>query len=398
MTDTESAPDLSTEQESCTILVADDSATIRASLARTLPSDIVVLEAINGDQAWSQLQSDPSIRLVISDLNMPDVDGYELLRRMRQSEDSRLVNMPVIVLTASEDTQIKSRAFIAGANDFVPKKFDKVELLARVRVHQKLALTINELEASRQNLKQQADRDELTGLLNRRSFFSKVRDLQALMQRHSEEISVLMLDLDHFKQINDTYGHQAGDYVLKETATIFSEKVRDGDLLARIGGEEFIIAAPYAGLMAALVLGERIRKAVEGHQFRFNGQDITVTVSIGISNAEGHRPSALDDTITQADRRLYIAKNKGRNRVCASDTNEKLFELATNHPIRPKVDAALQMLEHGNEETLYPHLHHLLLKIAPLLELANSHGEATIDMDTYSVLLEQIGEKFSEPD
>lgn len=396
MTPTDPAIDLSPDHEACTVLVADDSATIRASLVRTMPSDITVIEATDGEQAWELLQSTPDIRLLISDLDMPILNGYELVDRIRQSGEPRLVNLPVIILTASEDTQIKSRAFIAGANDFVPKKFDKVELLARVRVHQKLAQTIAELEASRENLRKQADRDELTGILNRRSFFGKVRELQALMQRHNEELSVLMLDLDHFKTVNDNFGHPAGDKVLKEAAAIFLDKIRDGDLLARLGGEEFIIAAPYAGLMAALVLGERIRKAIETHRFTYNGKEIPVTVSVGISTAEGHQASNLDDTITQADKRLYIAKNKGRNRVCASDTNERLVELVTNHPVRPKVDAALQMLEHGKEENLFPHLSYLLMKLMPLLKLANKHGDKDIDLENYETLISEIDARFRE--
>lgn len=379
-----------TDNPSSTILVADDSVTIRASLIRTMPSDINILEAVNGEDAWETLQTNENIDLVISDLDMPRLNGYELLQRMRSAKNTRLETLPVIILTGSEDTNIKSNAFIAGASDFVPKKFDKVELLARIRVHQKLAQTIRELEKSRAVLSTQANTDPLTGLLNRRSYFEKSRDLLSLMERHSEDFSVIMLDLDHFKNINDTYGHQAGDYVLKEAAKIYAKVIRDGDILARIGGEEFVIAAPYSNLLAALVVGERLRKAIELHEFVYEGKALQVSVSIGIADRENKRNVPLEDIMAIADERLYLAKKKGRNKVCASDNNEKLGELADTHPIRPKLDTALQMVDHGNIDSLISHLPYLMEKIIPLLKMANEFGGDELDMEIINRLIKNL--------
>ncbi len=383
-------PLIDAETGSCTILVVDDSTTIRASLARTMPSDITIKEAGDGSQAWNILDADNNIDLVISDLDMPVMNGLELLRKMRSSGKRHLMNMPVIVLAGSEDIKIKSDAFIAGANDFVPKKFDKVELLARVRVHQKLAQTIRQLEESRRILKSQADTDALTGLINRRCFFSKTENMMALMQRQSEHFSIIMMDLDHFKAINDTYGHQAGDYVLKTTARVFESVVRESDVLARIGGEEFIIIAPYTNLMAGLVLAERLRKNIEEHEFIYNDNRLQVTLSLGLAASDPNTEVNLEALITEADGRLYTAKARGRNRVCASDTNEKLGELAENNPTRPKLEGALQMIEHGNIESLLVHLPYLLEKAIPLLELANDYGGDEVDLNALAKLIENI--------
>ena len=375
---------------SATILVVDDSATIRASLVRTMPSDISIKEAGNGNEAMQILETDPAIDLVISDLDMPVMNGLQLLRAMRTSGNHYLENIPVIVLAGSEDSKIKSDAFIAGANDFVPKKFDKVELLARIRVHQKLAQTIRQLEESRQILKAQAETDSLTGLLNRRCFFARSETMLALMRRQQEHFSIIMMDLDHFKAINDTYGHQAGDYVLKTTARVFESVLRESDLLARIGGEEFVVIAPCTNLMAGLVLAERLRKAIEEHEFIVNDNRLHVTLSLGLASSQHDADVSLETLITEADGRLYSAKSRGRNRVCASDSNEKLGELAENYPARPKLESAMQMIEHGNIESLLAHLPYLLKSITPLLELANEYGGDEIDLAKLDKIIRNI--------
>ena len=158
------------------ILVVDDSVTIRAGLARSLLDNQKIVEAVNGEEAWKLLQEDSQIELVITDLDMPVLDGYELIKRIRTSNVFRIVNIPVIVVTGAEDTRAKQRAFIAGANDFISKTADRIELMARVCAHQKLAQTIRDLEESRRILKMQADTDHLTKLTNRRSFFVKANE------------------------------------------------------------------------------------------------------------------------------------------------------------------------------------------------------------------------------
>lgn len=351
------------------ILIADDSATIRATLAKAVKDEFFAIGASNGDEAWKLLEKDPSIELVVTDLAMPGLDGFGLIRRMRASENSRIHNTPVIVVTGANDTEARERAFVEGANDFIAKTSDHVEFLARVRAHQKLAQTIRELESSRRFLREQANTDPLTKLANRRSFFSLVSTVLAQMHRQNQHFSVIMLDIDHFKRINDTYGHQAGDFVLVELSKVLSSAIREGDLLARMGGEEFVVASPYTNRLAAIVLSERLRKSVEDRKFVFEGNQIPVTISLGVaSKTKG--TDDIDKLLAVADSRLYIAKEKGRNRICASDKsrNERITESVV---VCPKVDEALTMIKHGNTFRLLPHLHELIEQLVPLMELIN---------------------------
>lgn len=363
------------------ILLVDDSATIRAGLSRGLSAEVAIKEAVDGEQAWEILQQNNLIELVITDLDMPKVDGFELIERIRASDQSRIANTPIIVVTGAEDTQAKHRAYVAGANDFISKNVDKVELLARVHSLQYLARTIRDLEASRLAFQKQADTDVLTKLTNRRSFFSKATECLTLMRRHQEDFSVLMLDIDRFKAINDAYGHQAGDYILVQVAQILNQNIRANDVLARIGGEEFAIALPYSNRLASVVLAERLRTAINSGNFEFAGKIIPVTVSLGIATVEKSVPCAIESLLGIADQRLYRAKRRGRNRLCASDN---IATSDASHDINdgcPKLDQALTMIKHGNEHEIDDHLYMLIREAVPLFKLGNKHHKDLFDID-----------------
>jgi two-component system cell cycle response regulator len=372
------------------ILIADDSATIRATLAKAVKDEFLSIGASNGEEAWNLLQKNSSIELVVTDLAMPGLDGFGLIRRMRASKNSRIHNTPVIVVTGANDTEARERAFVEGANDFIAKTSDHVEFLARVRAHQKLAQTIRELESSRRFLREQANTDPLTKLANRRSFFYMVTSVLAQMHRQNQHFSVVMLDIDHFKRINDTYGHQAGDFVLVELSKVLSNAIREGDLLARMGGEEFVVASPYTNRLAAIVLSERLRKSVEDRKFVIDGNQIPVTISLGVAS-KTKSTDDIDKLLAVADSRLYIAKEKGRNRICASDKsrNERITESVV---VCPKIDEALTMIKHGNTFRLLPHLHELSEQLLPLLELINEQQiDPPFDLDSISKTIEALG-------
>jgi len=362
------------------ILIVDDSATIRATLSRAVKGEFTSEIATNGEQAWRLLLEDPSIKLVVTDLAMPELDGYGLIKRIRSSDLARIVSMPLIVVTSAEDTKARERAFIEGANDFIAKTSDHVEFLARVRAHEKLAKTIHELEESRRFLKEQANTDPLTKLANRRNFFQVASRDMAQMQRQSEHFSLIMIDIDHFKRINDTYGHQTGDFILVELSKVLSAAVREGDTLARIGGEEFVVASPHTNRLAAIVLSERLRKSAESTEFEFEGNNIPVTISLGIATMTKGGDD-VDKLLAVADSRLYMAKQKGRNRICASDKSEKGDRLVDMDMVCPKLDEAMTMIKHGNTFRLMPHLHELTMQLIPLLRLVNDEVDEPLNID-----------------
>ena len=190
---------------------------------------------------------------------------------------------------------------------------------------------------------------------------------------------MLMMDIDHFKNTNDTFGHAAGDYVLTQVALALANNVREEDTVARVGGEEFIVSSPYTNRLAAIVLAERLRKAVESLDLIYNGNRIPVTISIGIA-MQPQDGDALDTLMGVADERLYVAKNAGRNRFCAA--NKHHDEPAVDiDMVCPKLDEAITMIKHGNLQRLMPHMSKLLEDLIPLFELANEESPVHIDVD-----------------
>jgi len=313
------------------LLLVEDSMTSMAVIARGLLEHYSLIHARDGEEAWQILRSEPMIELVITDILMPRVSGQQLLKLIRTSDDPRIRNLPVIVMTTTDGNAEKHLAFLNGANDFINKPVDPLELQARVNVHLRLAGTIRELEASRKALAEQATTDSLTGLRNRRSFYEQANELLVSCRRRDEDMSVLLLDIDHFKKVNDTFGHQAGDTVLIAVARLLESVIRAdasrrrGDTVARFGGEEFVIMLPLTNRLGAAVLAERVRASIEAADIRTEGRRIPVTASIGIATLAAEMVESIDRLLTIADRRLYLAKNGGRNRICLSDDGKSSF-------------------------------------------------------------------------
>lgn len=307
------------------ILLVDDSMTSTTVIARDLCEHYALIQAHDGEEAWAILLGEPRIDLVITDIQMPRVSGQQLLKLIRQSGDSRIRNLPVIVMTTADDSSEKHLAFLNGANDFLNKPIDPLELQARVSVHHRLARTIRELEESRMTLAEQATTDALTKLKNRRLFYSQSEQNLATCRRHGKDMSVMVLDIDFFKKVNDTHGHHAGDEVLVRLAQLLTRMARAGDTVARFGGEEFAVLLPETNRLGAAVFGERIRAAIEMEEIVVEDQRIPITASIGVATLAAEGVESIDQLLNIADHRLYLAKNGGRNRICVADDGRSTF-------------------------------------------------------------------------
>ncbi len=307
------------------LLLVEDSQTTTALLSKYLGNSYRLLHAKDGVQAWAALESNPEIALVITDIHMPNMTGHQLLVKIRKSEDGRHKNLPVIVMTTAEDNVDRNLAFLNGANDFVTKPIDEMEMMARVNVHYRLARTIRELEASQFALAEQATTDSLTKLRNRRAFFENGAKAVVMARRYMSDLSVVLLDIDHFKKINDTYGHSVGDDALVLVGEILLELSRAEDTVARIGGEEFALLLPDTNRLGTAVLAERIRSAIEREQFISGDKIISITASIGIATFGVDSAETIDQLLGVADNRLYLAKNAGRNRICVNDEGKTTF-------------------------------------------------------------------------
>lgn len=307
------------------LLLVEDSQTTTALLSKYLGHTYRLLHAKDGVQAWDVLEKNPDIAIVITDIHMPNMSGHQLLVKIRKSDGANHKNLPVIVMTTAEDNVDRNLAFLNGANDFITKPIDEMELVARLNVHYRLARTIRELEASKKALAEQATTDSLTKLKNRRAFFENGTKAVALARRYVSDLSVLLLDIDYFKKINDTYGHAVGDEALIMVAQILIEMSRTEDTVARIGGEEFALLLPDTNRLGTAVLAERIRSAIEREQFITGDKIVPITVSIGIATFGVDPADSIDQLLGVADNRLYMAKNAGRNRICVNDEGKTTF-------------------------------------------------------------------------
>ncbi len=254
--------------------------------------------------------------LVVVSLGLANFDGLRLCSQLRSLDRTR--HTPLLMLADLEDRQRILRGLDLGVNDYIVRPIDKNEIIARVRTQVRRKRYADSLRNNVQAAMEMAVVDPLTGLNNRRYLESHLVGLLEQAAQKGRPVSTMILDIDHFKRVNDSYGHDAGDEVLKSFAARVKRVVRGGDLMCRFGGEEFIVVMPDTKLSIAQIVGERIRAAVAGAPFEIEkgARAIPVTVSIGVADSNGDdTPDAL---FRRADQALYLSKNSGRNRVTAA--------------------------------------------------------------------------------
>lgn len=295
------------------VLIADDSALSRALLRSTLQRwgyDVVVAE--DGDQAW-KLLSDPNAPLVaILDWVMPGLTGPEVCRKVRETR--REPYTYILLLTSKNTKEETVEGMDSGADDYVVKPFHEHELLVRLRAGKRIVDLQTELLEAREELRDRANKDILTMLPNRPAIHTILQQELSRCHRDHRTVGVILLDLDHFKNINDTYGHFAGDAVLKETASRLRGNMRPYDRIGRYGGEEFLVVLPNCDLEQAAQQAERMREKLHHRAMYVDGAELHVTASFGVTISDGSERSP-DSFIRVADEALYQAKNSGRNRI-----------------------------------------------------------------------------------
>lgn len=310
------------------LAVDDDSLSLRLLVTHLKKAGHNVLQAKNGDEALHvALENNP--HLVVTDWMMPGLDGIGLVKSLRKTEMGR--DMYILILTGAEEETRVVEAFEAGVDDFVKKPFSPPILVSRVNAGDRLVRLRDEMARDKKRLRQQmaelavlnrklstsAVTDPLTQLPNRRYAMARLEEAW-VKHRAPGEVSLIMIDIDHFKSVNDKYGHDAGDAVLKDVANAMKSKLRDSDTVCRLGGEEFVVICPGCNSEAAARVAERLRAAVESTRTTFGTYDQSVTISAGVAQRTGDM-TAPDALLKAADVAVYSAKHSGRNRVILAE-------------------------------------------------------------------------------
>ncbi|MEK6644320.1 MAG: diguanylate cyclase [Planctomycetota bacterium] len=315
------------------VLIVDDDPASRRLIHKYLQdSGMEVMEAANGREAM-RIVLDEAPPIIVTDWEMPEMSGIELCRALRTHEGVRFAY--IIIVTAESDTERLVEAFEAGADDFLPKPVNHHELVARLRAGQRIArlesdlarhareihqlnaesaVVNKKLENANSRLLKIATIDYLTGLPNRREAMNRLRECWATWERYQSLLSCIMIDIDHFKNFNDEYGHAAGDQILAETAGVLARSVRVNDIVCRIGGEEFLVICPHTDMDGAAACAEKLRSAVESAQFVHEARPLHVTISLGLAEA-GDYMKTPEEFLKIVDKAMYDSKNSGRNCV-----------------------------------------------------------------------------------
>jgi len=301
------------------ILIAEDNPAFRKLLEDLLVTwgyDVVVAQ--DGNEAWQDLMSEDAPQLVILDWKMPGMEGVEICRKIRKAAEEKYTY--IILLTSQQRDEELVIGMEAGADDYIIKPFKHNELKVRLRAGRRIIELQNELLAAREIFQAKAAHDSLTGLLNHEEILGTLDKELARSEREGGCVSIIMADIDHFKMVNDMYGHLAGDTVLRITAKKMHSMERAYDSIGRYGGEEFLFVLPECCTECATAFAERLRSCISIDSIDTSEGKIPITISLGV--ATSHKDGRMDEIslVKAADKALYKAKENGRNRVeVASD-------------------------------------------------------------------------------
>lgn len=346
------------------ILAVDDSRVMRRAMSKVLGKEYRVTEAEHGEDAWTLLTNDDSIQVVFTDLSMPYLDGFGLLERIRNSDESRIKDMPVIIITGKEDDdETKQDALTKGANDFITKPFDSVQLQARAKAHINFKQTTNKLSEVETKLERQSAVDEVTGLGGQRYFCKAANEMMSYLKRHGGQYILVRINIDKFDSIFIKGGKPFADAILKEVGNRFNQVVRQEDMLARIGLSKFAMLLRSTSMDEAIKLSKRICNEIAGLKFKSKTAEVNITVSIGLLEPLVEEDADIEKHIENCEIYLQQAISAGGNRVVAHSN------IPQDKTIEEHVDisTALSWLENGEESKIEPHRNNIIKQLKPLL-------------------------------
>jgi diguanylate cyclase (GGDEF)-like protein len=356
------------------ILIIDDSRIVHAAIKKAVKEEFEVLDAFDGEEGWIILREDHEIQLVITDQGMPKLDGFGLIKRIRESAVTRIAEVPIIMVTGAEQEQVEVRekALSLGATDFLTKPFENTIILARARSYTKFDQTIRDLEETEDALIEQAVLDTQTGVYNHRYLLERGEKDISFAQRHREELSLFCLELDNFNDYILNVGEEIAEKLLKWSADLLKKTMRKEDTIARIGECRFAVLAPTAEHFDAVSFCERIKETFATTEFNKSLLANPITVSIGVASLVHDQENDIKKILDEAVDRTKQAKILGGNRVIGANPEEiraKLYNEARSQKL--SLDTIIKLYHNGEYELLAPYLKQIATSIFPLLELCN---------------------------
>ncbi len=376
------------------ILVVDDSKLIRVAATKILEPDYLVVLAHDGEEAWEMIQADASIQVVFSDLTMPKLDGFSLLKRARESDDTRIKNLPLIIMTLdTDDESRRETALRLGATDFISKPFNSIDLKARAKAHATMETITRELKHRAELLERNFNKDPLTGLNNRSYFVEKLWQDCSYSVRHQTSLSTLRFDIDSFNQMFVQMGKESAHGIMQAVAEKVSTCLRDEDTAARIGLSTIVIVAPGSTLKEARLLAESLQKQVARITYTMDSVQYKVRLSIALYSPDESKNFKPDDILRALEKLVNEAMDKGGNQIRPAmqinvnkpadekkaaptvDTDESAGiesrVTGLGNGLLESLDEALLCLETGNYERVRENLPALIRKFIPLVMLAD---------------------------
>lgn len=309
------------------ILLVDDDPDNLKIVKRLLEKEGYQVQAASGGEKSLKLMDSFRPDLILLDMNMPGMDGLETIQVLKRKENAAAV----VFVTANTTTEDVIRGLDAGALDYISKPFSGMELLARVRAQLRVKKLQDELRAANKKLQGLVEIDDLTGLYNMRSVYEKLDQEIERARRYGHTVAAIMLDMDHFKGVNDNHDHLFGSHVLAEVGELIRKNIRTHDFAARYGGDEFLICLSQTTLEGAKLFCERLRATMENHLFKSGDDEIRLTASMGCAIiVEGQSMMDGRSLVRHADHGLYESKEGGRNRVTISEYEDKNLDVRSH--------------------------------------------------------------------
>ena len=377
-----------TEEIKPRILAVDDSRVMRRAMSKILSKNYDVVEVENGEDAWTVLLNDDSIQVIFTDLNMPFLDGYGLLERIRTSDDVRLSETPVIIITGKDDDEdAKQEALDKGANDFITKPFDSIQLQARAKAHINFKQTSTKLTETSDKLERQATIDETTGLGGQRYFCKVGEETLSYANRHGGQFIIARMDIDDFNNLFIKHGKNIMDSILQTVGEKLSQLVRQEDTIARIGVSKFSLILKETSMEEVIVLAERIRNEIRGLAFKLQETEeiIKLTISAGLYEPDTTTKLTFKELITETEKYLTEAVSAGGNRIVSHSTDKE--------PSEKKIEdinilELLEKLKENKPEELLPKVDSILHHITPLLKFLAKNARSE-----FQAVLRKLNEK-----